>query len=328
MVGKVTPNTMMSASRLPSLLNLSRYRSANDELLSSIAALKDEPEDKIGNEAMEWGNEFEPNILKKACLRLGLDNLELDHQVARFHPVWPLCCSLDGTSLGSGQVIEHNPEAGIYVIGADSITLDGWGVLEAKLTSMDAEDIPPLWRGPVQLQAQMDITESKWGAVCTLFRGIEMRIYLFAPHQGTLDIIEKAVFDFQRRLDFFKETGSIDYYPPKDSKDANRSWPEAGSDDEPLVLNDGQAEDLARRILEIKAEIKRLEEVIAGKENQPGLEAQLKDLMREHPKAIAGSFEIKWPMRHNKAQPERVIPAKSACVVRQQTLSIKEVKRK
>jgi len=69
MVGKLTPNTIMSASRLPALMGISKYRSPNDELLSSIAALKSEPAEDISNEAMDWGNEFEESILKKACLR-------------------------------------------------------------------------------------------------------------------------------------------------------------------------------------------------------------------------------------------------------------------
>jgi hypothetical protein len=46
--------------------------------------------------------------------------------------------------------------------------------------------------------------------------------------------------------------------------------------------------------------------------------------MREAPKAKAGPFHIKWPMRHYKAQPERVVPAKEGYSVRQSTLSIKE----
>ena len=37
-------------------------------------------------------------------------------------------------------------------------------------------------------------------------------------------------------------------------------------------------------------------------------------------------WEISWPMRAYKAQPERVVPATEARVVRQSTLKIKEAK--
>ena len=318
MVGKVTPNTIMSASRLPALMGISKYRSPNDELLSSIAALKSEPAEDISNEAMDWGNEFEESILKKACLRLGIDNLELDHQTARFHDVWPLACSLDGTADGRGLVVNHDPDKGIYVVGQDSIVLEGEGVLEAKLTSMDVEDTPPLWRGPVQLQAQMDIMGAKWGAVCTLYRGTQMRIFLFAPHQATLDAIEAAVYEFQKKLDFWKETGSIDYYPPISSKDADRTWSDVKAED-PLLMGE-EEEFWADRILTAKSEIGVLETQIAEAEKK------LKDAMRDHGFGRTHHFEIKWPMRHYKATSERVVPAKAAYSVRQSTLSIKEVK--
>lgn len=47
MVGKVTPDTMLSASRLPAVMGYSKYRSPNDELLATIDALNGiEPPEK------------------------------------------------------------------------------------------------------------------------------------------------------------------------------------------------------------------------------------------------------------------------------------------
>ncbi len=40
MSGKLTPDYMMSASRLPALLGLSRYQTPNDELQYSINAVQ------------------------------------------------------------------------------------------------------------------------------------------------------------------------------------------------------------------------------------------------------------------------------------------------
>lgn len=319
MVGKVTPDTQASASVLPAILGISKYTSPNDALLGCIRALQGQEREDIGNEAMAWGNTFEPQILKEAALRLGLDNLDLDHGRPYQHPKLALACSLDGTANGRGLLVEHDPEAGIYVMGQESIILDGIGVLEAKLTSADVEDQPPLWRGPVQIQAQMDIIGAKWGAVCTLYRGVTLRIYLFAPHAATMSRVESAVVDFQNRLDKFKATGEIDYYPSQDSKDASRTWNFVDEDADPMPL--GEEEDqLAKEILDAKAEIKKQEKNISDAEKK------IKDLMRERPVAFTQHYDINWPSRHYKAKAAYMVEATKARVVRQSTLTIKERK--
>lgn len=319
MVGKVTRDDQASASQLPAIMGLSKYASPNDALLSAINAIKGLPREDIQNESMAWGNTFEPAILKEAALRLGLDNLDISHDQPYQHPTLPLACSLDGTAHGRGLRVVSDEERGIYVVGQDEIILDGIGVLEAKLTSSDVEDSPPLWRGPVQLQAQMGIIAAKWGAVCTLYRGTALRIYLFAPHAGTVAAISAAVLDFEKRLNAFREFGAVEYYPPQDSKDANRTWPAANEDAEPLWLPAAD-EKLVAELLEEKAKVKAAEKRIDE------LEKAIKALMRDHPSAVAGSYEIRWPMRHYKAKPAYTVEATEARSVRQSTLTIKERK--
>lgn len=319
MVNKVTPDTMMSASRLPSVMGLSRYNTPNDELEYSIRAMQGHEREDIGNESMDWGNQLEPLILREAAKRLLLTDLVIDHDKAFYHDSLPLCCSLDGSAEGRGQVIVTDPEQGIYVVGQDSITLDGLGVLEAKLTAMDAEDMPPLWRGPIQLQAQMDIMGSKWGCIATLYRGTQLRLFLFAPHQATIDKIAEVSTDFQSRLDNWKETGEVSYYPPS----SGEKWPESRGmypSDDQLVSLSGEAERLAGMVIAANNVIKEAE---ATKERA---EKNIKELMGEHTKAAAGRFQIGWPTRSYKAQPEKVVPAKEAYTIRQSTLTIKEAK--
>jgi len=285
MVGKVTPDTILSASRLPAVMGMSKYRSPNDELQVSLGAINGKTPPNISNEAMDWGNQLEPMILAETAKRLELSDLQLIHEKPYFHESIPLCCSLDGLADGRSQLIKHDPDAGIYVMGAPSIVLDGLGVLEAKLTGNAPEEEPPLWRGAIQLQAQS---------------------------------IKEVALDFQNRLEIYKNEHRIEAFPAQNSKDADRMYSVASSESEPVELDDAAAE-YAKLILECKAEIEARTELI----NQ--CETQLKELLQDKPVGIAGKYKINWGMRNYKAQPEKITPAKEAYSVRQSTLTIKEL---
>lgn len=316
MAGKKTPNTMLSASRLPAVMGLSKYSTPNDELELSIAAIRGDEAENKQNESMAWGDRLEPVILREAAERLQLVDLVTEYEQACFHDSLPLCCSLDGTGDGHGQILTTDPDRGIYVVGQDSIHLDGVGVLEAKLTAVQPEDAPALYRGPIQLQGQMDIMNAKWGAVCVLYRGTELRIFLFAPHQQTMDMIAQVTTAFQAKLDKFKASGEIDFYPPANSEDADRMFPVA---EDTVVQLDTEAELLAAKILDAKNRASNAEK------DRAEAETELKTMLGNAGKGVAGKYEIKWPMRSFKAQPQKVVPAKEAYSIRQSTLSIKEV---
>lgn len=318
MAGKKTPMTMMSASRLPALLGLSKYQTPNDELQATINAITGEVAENKQNESMAWGDRLEHLILMETGKRLELSDLMTEFEDAFFHQQLPLACSLDGYADGRGQVIRTDEEAGIFVIGAEQITLDGYGVLEAKLTAVQPEEIPALYRGPVQLQAQMDIMQAKWGALSVLYQGTQMRVFLFTPHTQTLETIKAAVLEFQNKIEKFRITGEIDFYPPANSKDADRMFPAA---DENMTVNlPARAEQLADQIAAAKAAIEEAE----GKRSEA--ETELKAMLGDAIKGVVGKYEIRWPMRSYKAQPEKIVPAKAAYTVRQSTLSIKEAR--
>jgi len=287
-------------------------------LLSSIATIDGKELENITNESMDWGNRLEPTILIEAAHRLGCHQLEINHEKPYFHDKWPISCSLDGTATGSMEEVFTDPERGIYVVGQSSIRLEGTGVLEAKVTKMDPEDVLPLYRGPIQLQAQMAIMKAAWGAIAVLYQGTELRIFLFAPHQETLNLIENSCKEFQDKLDRYKNTGYIDHYPPINPKDAARTWSN-GSIDEPVKLDDYGAE-LTKLLMENKQKISKLEE-----ENQK-VQTELMSLMRSHVYAIAGNYQISWPERSYKAKPATIVPAKEAYTIRQSTLTIKELR--
>ena len=306
----------MSASRLPGLLGFSRYSTPNDELQFSINAIDGKERPDIGNEAMGWGNTLEPVILIEAAKRLGITDYDTQIGLAYTHESVPLSCSLDGVGIGNGQTIVTNTKDGIYVVGQDSIVLDGPGVLEAKLTKTMPEETPHLARGPIQLQGQMLVTGHKWGAVCVLYQGIELRVFLFATHHDTQKEIVKAVLAFEHKLKTYQKTGAIDWYPPESSKELDRIYPLSNKLEVELPVN---ITDVAKGILENKAAIRAAEASIEE------AEILIKQTLGQSERGRAGNYVISWPMRQFKAAPERYTPAKVAYTIRQSTLTIKEL---
>lgn len=317
MAGKLTDDKSMSASRLPGLMGFSKYSTPNDELQFSINAIDGKERPDIGNEAMGWGNTLEPVILEEAANRLGLIDVDTQINKAFTHGVIPLSCSLDGVGRGNGQEITSDPDNGIYVVGQDSIILDGPGVLEAKLTKTMPEDVPHLARGPIQLQGQMLVTGHKWGAVCVLYQGIELRVFLFAPHKETQAAIARAVHDFQDKLDKYTSTAEIDWYPPASSRDLDRIYPTAANREE-VELGQTVAE-LARGIMENKAAIRAAETSIETAEKL------IKQELGQSERGRVGQYVISWPMRNYKATAERLVPGKAAYSIRQSSITIKEL---
>lgn len=316
MAGKLTDDKAMSASRLPGLMGFSRYSTPNDELQYSINAIDGKERPDIGNEAMGWGNTLEPVILQQAAMRLGITDYDTQIGIAYTHGSVPLSCSLDGVGHGTGQEIFPDPDRGIFVVGQDSIVLDGPGVLEAKLTKTMPEETPHLARGPIQLQGQMLVTGHKWGAVCVLYQGIELRTFLFAVHHETQKAIIKAVLEFAHKLKTYQDSGTIDWYPPASSKELDRIYPMAADREEiELPFNVGE---LAKAIIDNKAAIRAAEAAIDDAEKL------IKEQLGQAERGRAGQYVISWPMRNYKAAAERLVPAKLAYSIRQSTLSIKE----
>jgi len=314
MVGKVTPDDIMSCSRLPALLGLSKFRTPNDELKYSINAINKEPNEFVDNEPILWGNLTEKLILGESCKRLGVDIDDLAHDKPYFHPDIPLATSLDGTATGNGTTIYTDIEKGIYVMGHDSIKLDGYGILEAKLTAQEVETEPAPYRGVIQLQGQMDIMKASWGALCVLYRGTTLRIFLYRVNQDHVNMIHNAVEDFQKRLDKYKTNQEIDWYPLENSFEASRVFDRA----EKSTIELPEIEIQAEKIIELREQIMELENAIDR------LQINIMEQMRDAEVCNAGRYKISWPMRQYKAQPAKTVPAKPAYIIRQSKLSIKD----
>jgi len=318
MVGKLTPDDQMSASRIPALMGLSPYKTPNEILKEAIDAAAGNPPERFAqNEAMRFGDLLEPTILREAAYRLDLEDVVTDIDEAVQHPDLPLACSLDGRGRG-GIVFEHNPAMGIYVPQGGVVDTSGVGCLEAKNTSAAPEEAPAPHRGPLQLQAQMMCTDYAWGAVCVLYRGAELRIFLYRQDREVQAQIEDAVHEFERRK------RDVDWYPAMSSDDANVAWDRVDSGAPAIDLNGLPDADHWTQVL-----INRREEKRALEAEIDEAETMLKEMLGNHEEGqvhVDGStYYVKWPMRNYKAQPAKpATPAKPARQVRAKTLTVKE----
>jgi len=165
------------------------------------------------------------------------------------------------------------------------------------------------------LQGQMLVTGYRWGAVCVLYGGIELRVFLFNIHYETQQKIVSSVLEFDNKLVKYQKTKEIDWYPPESSKEVDRFFPVAEKEEIEL---DGNALQLAQSIVRNKTLIRKVEAEIDTAEKD------IKMLLGTAERGKAGSFHISWPMRSYKASAEKITPAKAAYSIRQSSLSIKE----
>ena len=317
MVGKLTPDDIVTASRVPALMGLSPYTTPNELLKEAIEAAAGNPPERLAqNEAMRFGDLLEPVILDEAAYRLDLQDVVTDITEAVHHPDLPLACSLDGRGRG-GIVFEHNPAMGIYVPQGGVVDTSGPGCLEAKNTGAAPEEAPAPHRGPLQLQAQMMCTDYAWGAVCVLYRGSELRIFLYRQDQDMQDQIEDAVHEFERRK------RDVDWYPAVSSADANVAWSRVDDGAPAVDLNEVADADHWASVLLAAREARRAAEAEIDE-----CETMLKEMLGNHEEGqieVDGSvYYIKWPMRNYKAQPAKTTEAKPARQVRAKTLTVKE----
>lgn len=322
MVGKITNDILPSGSRIPSIMGVSPFRSPNDELAASIDAMEGKPRPPFNVEAADWGNTLEPVIISEAAKRLGIEiqELQVDYALSYLEDdEIILQCSLDSIWKGDGRVVTTDPDMGVYVIGADSITLNGLGCCESKLTSAMPEDEPPLYRGPLQLQAQMLCAGYTWGVIATLFRGTELRLFFYQASGNMQTKIIDVCKEFTRRVN------TQSWYPAISPADAVKAYPSV-DDSRPAIELSGDAANYARRLIEAKAQAKILDEEID--QLQSKIMDNMTDAEEGYIKSPDGSIaaRIKWAMRSYKAQPEKVTPAKEARIERSKTLQILGVK--
>jgi predicted phage-related endonuclease len=301
---KLTKPTELSGSSVAAAMGVDPWKNANDLIDLAAISIDGLPLPEITGEQLSWGNVLESTILKEACLRLGITNLNLDHKEAYRHKTIPLAVSLDGSAtLDEPMTINHNPDEGIFVENGEQITINGFGCLEAKNTSVTPEETLPLHRGVVQLQAQMLCAGAKWGAVCVLYRGNQLRIFLYSLHDKICYNISKIANEFDMKVKHYQTHKEKLYYEPSSSLDAARLFDKTI----PVSLDlDDSINETCEYILNVKAEISDLNKIIREKEKTLGdYYLNLQKRMGHHETASNGRYYLKWSTRHYKAQPER-----------------------
>lgn len=318
MVGKVTSSQKPSASVLPAIMGHSPYETplvVLDRAIQCVDQGVDRlPGDEKYIESADWGNRLEDTILEAGADRLGVADLILDHPEPH-HYQDILSCSLDGTAEGGGLVIKHDPDNGIYVMSVDEeIELLGTGILEAKLTRVAPQEKPDLYRGPIQLQGQMLCTGATWGAICTLYQGVELRIFVYKQNVQMQQEIIKVCSDFVRRV------RDRDLYPPLSTTEAVRKYPEPESPKK-IIDADEELQEKIERLAHLRTELKAYEALTDD------LQLEIMEAMKDASQCNAGAYKVTWPVRNIKAKPEqvKVIPAVEAHQQRGKTLKIEDI---
>jgi len=317
MVGKVTTIQKMSASRLPNIMGFSPWSTPNDELDTTIRARKEgvhHYEIKVG-EAADWGNEFEDQIIRTAARRLGLKKLKLDYPEAYVYKDI-LQASLDGGAMADNLVINTDVANNVYVMNREgTITLDGKGVLEAKLTRVAPSDVPAPYRGPIQLQGQMLCTGAQWGVIATLYQGVELYIYVYKADVEVQQKIVMACSDFERRV------RDEDWYPAMSAAEAADMKGDVPEDVEMDAEHD--LKEKIERLAHLRTELKAYEALVTD------LQLDIMNDMKEKNANIcnAGRYKITWPLRRIKAKPAQTkeIPAVEERWERAKTLKVEEL---
>jgi len=315
MVGKVTTIQKMSASRLPNIMGFSPWSTPNDELDTTIRARKEgvhHYEIQVG-EAADWGNEFEDQIIRTAARRLGLKKLKLDYPEAYVYKDI-LQASLDGGAMADNLVINTDPANNIYVMNQEgTITLDGKGVLEAKLTRVAPSDVPAPYRGPIQLQGQMLCTGAQWGVIAILYQGVNLYIYVYKADVEMQQKIILACSDFERRV------RDEDWYPAMSAAEAADMKGDVPEDVE--MDADKELQEKIERLAHTRTELRSYEALASN------LQLDIMNAMGEANICNAGSYKITWPLRRIKAKPAQTkeIPAVEERWERAKTLKMEEL---
>jgi len=313
MVGKLSDDRLASASRMPVFYcwliarEAHPYSTPNDELRRSIAAKNGEPRpEQPHSEPAYCGNLFEGTIVKDVCDSLGLGEPVLSPPVYEA-PDRSWQCSLDAFVQVPQPIIVFASDLVEIEGDISSIALEGPIPIEVKTTGDHFTGKVPLYRGPVQLQMQMMALDAKFGILATVHRGNlrHYKIYKCDP------LMQQQLGDLA--IEFRDRVNTETYYRPVSVDDCIKTH--KGGDSDPVELP-SLADDV-ERLVKLRQDAKGIDSEIEQ------LQTKIMSEMQDHEVAKVGPFVVQWPVRHYKAQPEKVTPAKDSRTIRLKTLQIR-----
>ena len=334
-MAKLSPDNHLSGSALAAWMGYSPWQDAYDVVLRARESLEGKPRPELDSLQVDMGDATEDVTLQRGCRLVGLDPAEIgtySHapgmQAAKKHPMMELYYSDDGLHyIPEDEPITFKTDeaAGIYVMTrSGELEASGRVILEAKFTTAaQREDDPPLYRGPIQLQAGMMCHNAGVGIIFTNYGGRKLTAHIYMQHRDTQTAIKRAVQDFERHM------ADGTWPEPRTAEEAAKLHPATKEKEEEIELDADLAEAVRNHQAALDA-IKNAEEIKAATQAQ--LMAALGENSRG--KIIAGNtlYQVSWPVRNYKAKPaERcatcstiIKPATEAKSVRQKTISIKE----
>lgn len=331
-MAKLSPDNHLSGSTLAAYMGHSPWQDAYDVVLRARESLEGKPRPELDSLQVDMGDATEAITLRRGCQLVGLDPDGITtyaQEEAKKHPLMQLYYSDDGLHhIPDDKPISFKTDeaAGIYVM-TRSGTLEASGkvVLEAKFTTTpQRSDDPPLYRGPIQVQAGMMCHEAVTGIVFTNYGGRRLTAHIYPSHFETQSAIKSAVHSFERHM-------KADTWPePRSPEEAAKIFPQTVEQEPAAQL----PEDVIQHVLDYKA----AESAIKAAETTKAESATV--IMGALGNYQAGevtegniTYHVKWPTRNYKAKPaeccsacgHEIKPATEAKSVRQKTISIKEM---
>ena len=334
-MAKLSPHNHLSGSVLPAYMGLSPYQTAFDVLQTArdyTNGIEPPPLDSL---PADIGSAVEPVLIDRGLRLLGIDPKQAFHYTdgngalaAKEHESLQLFYSDDGLlDIHTDKTIrlQTNETAGIFVLTPDgTANISGMVVLEAKFTTVpEKPNDPPLFRGPVQLQAGMMCHDADYGVLFTCYGGREIEINIFAKHQETQGLIANCVQDFEMHM-------AEGTYPEPVSIE-EMGWKYSQPDPEPEIELD---QELATTVEIYQGAVAAIKAAEGHKQKATeNLMAAIGSHKYGKVYAADGSqYRITWGWRTSKAKPPVVCPhcqgelepAKEESTARQKSISIKE----
>lgn len=331
-MAKLSPNGYLSGSIMPAYMGASPYQSPHEVLDQCRAARAGEELPELDSLQIDIGNATENVILNRGLRMIGLQDYDwynYQHDgtdAAKKHPALDLWYSDDGLLYCNEPLtIRTDQSQGIVVMNdSGEVTLTGLGVLEAKFTTVfEKPDDPPLYRGPIQLQAGMMCHDARWGILITCYGARKIVIHIFEPHGATQARITQACHEFEKHM-------SEGTYPaPTTLEQVHRVY--SKPEDDTIELRE-DAIAAVDSYIGAKLVLKKYQEQL--EQSSLALMGMLGNSTKAELRDDTGRLiKVSWPVRHSKAKPAKqcpscnheLEPAKPESSARQKSITIKEV---